>query len=170
MPLFRASRAGSRLVAALFVAASWSWAAAPPPRAVFDDWRAACLPDGSCSATTARGGGQLRVARPRADASWTITWMPRADLRAGGQLSVRVDGDPPTELAPDAGFRLLHGGRTVAVTDRRAADRLLAAMRKGREAEFSYRAGSGDPLHERFSLAGLTAALNFIAERQPPIR
>ncbi len=170
MPDSRAFRAGRRLLAALIIAASWNAGAAPESRARFDQWQAVCLPDGSCSATALAGAAQLRVSRARADAPWALAWMPAALLGPGGRLSIRVDDAAPLDLAPAAGFRLLSDGRGAAVTDRAATRRLLAAMKKGREAEFAYRTAGGAASRERFSLAGLTAALNFIAERQPPIR
>lgn len=170
MPDSRAFRAGRRLLAALIVAASCNAGAAAEPRARFEHWQAVCLPDGACSATALTGAARLRVARARSDAPWTLTWAPEKGLTPGGRLTVRVDDDAPLELSPGAGFRLLGDGRGATMTDRAATRRLLAAMQKGREAEFAYHGESGPASRERFSLAGLTAALNFIAERQPPVR
>ena len=143
-------------------------------RRYFHDWLADCRTDGYCSATAyvnpSPGNGTvadyvLRIGRHAEQTYWEISLSTVASMAdAASPFVVNVDGAAETFSGPDevAAFGALNdffllGRKAQAVMDRLAP---------GRTISFAFVDQEGTPQQAGFSLAGLTASLIWIDEKQ----
>ena len=135
-------------------------------RAYFRDVLTACRPDNYCSAVIALatdGGAayrqQLRIARPAPDAPYVVELVGVDPMPAGDGAPMSLQfGATKIDLvsAPTS-----PGTNEFRVSDHAMADDLVARMRLGRVARWTYQTAAG-PAQAEFPLNGVKAALDWL--------
>ncbi len=145
-------------------------------RIYFRDWLAACRPDGGCAAATyvfaTPGSNQaaylLRLFRDAPDDAWSVVFAGLAvEPDPNADLQIWVDDAAPTTLAPRNGHRPAGAANVLRIVDPTEARSLIDAMTAGLEARVRFADANGDLHEERFSLRGLSAALDWVDTTQP---
>jgi uncharacterized membrane protein/invasion protein IalB len=127
-------------------------------------WTVTCAAEAYCTASSRLTGRQaapytyqLRVTR-FASGEREIAFLPAAAAPApGGPIVVAVDSGTRFTLQADSGYRQV-GGNTFVLAQAVTAE-LLAAMRRGRQAAFTYKTAAGARQQPSFALRGLSQAL-----------
>ena len=145
-------------------------------RIYFRDWLAACRPEGDCAAAAyvfAEPGSNaaaaiLRVYRDTPDDAWSLVFAGLANAPdPNNPLSLRIGDTDPITLEPRSGFRPVGAANVLRLVDPAQTRAVLDAMKAGLEVRVRFSDPNGDSREERFSLRGLTAALEWIDDTQP---
>jgi hypothetical protein len=144
---------------------------------IFGDWTTSCwTSEKRCAAETDGYGPaprrEKRVTmsmsrRNAADAEWDLSLrLHNVRPAAGSALAFRVDTGEAVRFAPRGGYTLASSGRRARLKDPDGLAKLAPLLPAGRTLQVSFTGRRGEPLEADVSLAGLTAALNWINERQ----
>jgi hypothetical protein len=137
-------------------------------RAYFRDVLGACRPDGYCSAVVAlsdKDGAaylhQLRVARPLAGEPWQVEFVAVSPTPAEPATPMTLGFGRDTVVLNDAIANVPNVMNEYRVSSQAVADDLVARLKRGRTATWTYRSVAG-PSSATFPLRGMTAALTWI--------
>lgn len=145
-------------------------------RAYFKDVLGACRRDGYCSAVVAirdKDGAaylhQLRVAQALAGAPWQVEFVAVSPTPAEPATPMSLAFGRDTVVLTDAIANAPNVTNEYRVTSQAVTDDIVARLRRGRTATWTYRSVAG-PSTATFPLRGMTAALDWIAcmTTQPP--
>ncbi|HOV05013.1 MAG TPA: DUF1176 domain-containing protein [Kaistiaceae bacterium] len=137
----------------------------------FEDWTANCDEAGACTATSpslASPADHLFVARAATGkADWNLGFSTNAALADRDRpINIRVAGGAATTLRPASGYGPFAAPQDFYVTDPAAGTRIFAEMAAGAALRVEYVDIAGGAHDLDASLAGLSAALLWIDERQ----
>jgi hypothetical protein len=141
---------------------------------VFTDWTAACDPSGYCSANSvsapaeghANGEHVLTVGRHLAQPYWEVSFatMGAASADQWADFTVTVDGERQVFSLPNEVGAYGQGNHFYFLGE--GAQAVMDRFTPGTEVVVAFTDTTGQPKRAMFSLAGLTAALIWIDEKQ----
>lgn len=133
----------------------------------FKAWNAQCT-ENACIGATLTPGGRISLGLSHnggANSHWRISLANiAADIAPGAPVAIGIDGRRPMLFRVGSGYRV--EGNTVVLSDAAQLPRLFAGLRNGNRAILSFTHLRGFPLRLDFSLAGLSAAILWMDERQ----
>ena len=133
----------------------------------FKAWNAQCT-ENACIGATLTPGGRISLGISHgsgANSRWRISLANiAADVAPGAPVAIGVDGQRPMLFRPGSGYRI--EGNTIILGDPARLPQLLVTLRRGNRAILSFTHVRGFPLRLDFSLAGLSAAIAWMDERQ----
>lgn len=137
-------------------------------RAYFRDVLGACRPDGYCSAVIALSGGggaayrqQLRIARPTPGAAYVVEFVAVDPMPAGDGSPMALQFGRDVIDISSAHAAVTSSVNEFRITDQAVADDLVARLKRGRSARWTYQSEAG-PAQATLPLNGVTAALAWI--------
>lgn len=133
----------------------------------FRAWNAQCTQTACIGATLTPGGRVTLGVSHDGDATsrWRISLANiAADMAPGSPIGIGVDGQRPMLFRANSGYRM--EGNTIFLAGGPQLAQLFVALRNGSRATLSFTHFQGFPLRLNFSLAGLSAAILWMDERQ----
>ena len=171
----------ARIAGLTFAVAAMLWTLIAPTAAqetgtTAGDWRAVCDAENNCSASTKIGTDTdgfvaryiLQVSRQAGEnASWTIAVSTIATLADRDRpVEFRIDDNAPLTLRPKSGYAPFGTINDFFILDKGTLKTVFAQMIRGNTARFTFLDVTAGPHDVDFSLAGLSAVLDWIDTAQ----